>query len=393
MITSTASRQPLPDLPATLCFRPRHCSPLARAGRRLAGLVTALAGLGMALTVAFSASAQAATAAPAGHHHRHAPPAFCASGGPKLWANLAACGWPGSSNTGPQTSQCPRHQLAHAGTSPAARITLGRPHEVISCEAITGMLYVTAPDVTISNVSISSNSFRTGTAANGTAGIFVADGASVTVDHVTINGQDGVHACIWHQGSRLTVNALNCYGVDDGIFSWADTGHAGTGDNFTITNSYFHGFTHRTSNGHEDGYQTEGASNGLIQHNTYAMGMHANSAVAIWDSRRSASDITVAGNLMTGGSFTVYAEDYNPGEGGQSAVGGASVSNIRFLGNSFSTYASGCSGEYGVWFTRPAWAPYHGGPTDGWHRQGNTVLETGENVDAGNPHNAGTLCR
>jgi hypothetical protein len=287
--------------------------------------------------------------------------------------------------------------MSTAGTSPRARITVSKPHEVISCERVTGMLYVTARDVTIANVSIVSNSGRTGEAANGTAGIYIADGASATIDHVTINGQDGVHACVWDQGTRMSVNAVNCYGVDDGIWSWADTGYSmTTGDHFTITNSYFHGFTHRTSNGHEDGYQTEGASHGLIEHNTYLMTASADSAVAIWDGIRSARDITVARNLVTGGGFAMYAEDYNPGAGGPgmpSPLGGPSVTGVRFTGNSFSTYAAGCVGKYGAWFTRPAWAPYHGGPTDGWHRSGNTVLETGENVDGSNPHTGGALCQ
>jgi hypothetical protein len=359
-------------------------------GRALAGAVTTLAALGVALSGAFSATAEAATTS-------HTTPAFCQSGGAELWSHLAACGWPGPGNTGAQSAQCPKHRMATAGTSPMARIVVSKPHEVISCERITGRLFVTAPDVHISNVSIVSNSGKVGEAANGSAGITIDDGASATIDHVTINGEDGVHACIWDQGTHMSVNAVDCHGVDDGIWSWADTGYSmTTGDHFTIRNSYFHGFTHRTSNGHEDGYQTEGASHGLIEHNTYLMGATADSAVAIWDGLKSARDITVAGNLMTGGSFTVYAQDYNPGAGGPgmpSAAGGASVTSIRFTDNSFSTYAAGCVGKYGVWFTRPTWAPYHGGPTDGWHRSGNKVLETGENVDAGNPHNGGALCQ
>ena len=58
----------------------------------------------------------------------------------------------------------------------------------------------------------------------------------------------------------------------------------------------------------------------------------------------------------------------------------------------FSTYASGCVGLYGVWFTRPSW-PGQGGPTDGWHRSGNRVLETGQNIDSHNPTRNGVLCQ
>ena len=51
----------------------------------------------------------------------------------------------------------------------------------------------------------------------------------------------------------------------------------------------------------------------------------ADSAIAIWDSLKSSSDILVRHNLITGGGFAIYAEDYDPGDGGPgdpSAVGG-----------------------------------------------------------------------
>jgi hypothetical protein len=213
---------------------------------------------------------------------------------------------------------------------------------------------------------------------------------------VRVNGDDGVHACIWHAGTRLLVDAVDCYGVDDGIFSWADNSYSSTtGDNFVIENSYFHDFTTATSNGHEDGYQTEGASYGVIEHNTYLMTTAADSAIAIWDSLKSSHDISVSDNLITGGGFAIYAEDYSPGAGDpgdSSAAGAYSVTGISFTDNKFSTYASGCVGQFGVWFYRPTWTPYDGGPTDGWHRSDNRVLETGESIDDSNPVNHGQLC-
>jgi len=316
-------------------------------------------------------------------------PAYCAQGGAELWAHLADCGWPGPTNTGPDLSQCPGGQLAANSGSLTRTIEITTPNTVISCQDIQGMLDIQAQNVTVRNSVIESNSGGTGEDANGTADIKVEDGASAIIDHVKINGDDGVHACIWHQGTSLVVNAVNCYGVDDGIFSWADTSFSPTtGDHFVIKNSYFHGFTTATANGHEDGYQTEGASFGLIKHNTYRMTTSADSAVAIWDSLKDSHDIRVTHNLITGGGFAIYAEDYNPGDGGPgdpSAVGGFSDTDIGFTRNVFSTYAAGCVGQFGVWFERPTWGPYDGGPTDGWRRTGNKVLETGQNVDDGNP--------
>ena len=246
---------------------------------------------------------------------------------------------------------------------------------VISCESIQGMLDIEAQNVTVKDSVIESNSGKLGEAANGTADIKVEDGASAIIDHVKINGDQGVHAC---------------------ICSWADYGYSSTtGNHFVITNSYFHDFTDKTSNGHSDGYQTEGASDGLIKHNTYQMTASADSAIALWDSLRDSRNIEVRGNLITGGGFAIYAEDYYPGDGGPGdppAVGGYSVSDIRFTNNVFSTYAAGCVGSFGVWFERPGWSPYDGGPTDGWHRHGNRVLETGQNLDDGNPSGPGLSC-
>jgi hypothetical protein len=328
----------------------------------------------------------------------HGPvPAYCGAGGARLWANLAACDWPGPANTGPDLSQCPGGRLTSNAGSLGRTIVISSDNTVVSCENITGMIDIQAQNVTIRNSIVTSNSGKTGEDANGTSDILVDTGASATIDHVTINGDDGVHACIWHEGTKLLVNAVNCYGIDDGIFSWSDTSYSGTtGDNFVIENSYFHDFTAVTSNGHEDGYQTEGASNGVIEHNTYLMTTDSDSAIAIWDMLRNSSGITVRDNLITGGGFAIYAEDYNPGDSGPgdpSAVGGFSTTQITFTGNVFSTFAGGCVGQFGVWFDRPAWAPYDGGPTDTWHRSGNKVLETGENVDNGNPHANGGLCQ
>ena len=323
-------------------------------------------------------------------------PAYCRRGGAKLWANLASCGWPASANTGPDLSQCPGHRLVANAGSLTRTIRVTAANTVISCEDIQGMLDIEAPHVTVRDSVIESNSGKLGEAANGTADIKVEDGASAIIDHVRVNGDEGVHACIWHQGTSLVVNAVNCYGSNDGIFSWADHGYSPTtGDHFVITNSYFHDFTDKTSNGHSDGYQTEGASDGLIKHNTYQMTASADSAIALWDSLRDSRNIDVRDNLITGGGFAIYAEDYYPGDGGPGdpgAVGGYSVSEIRFINNVFSTYAAGCVGSFGVWFERPGWSPYDGGPTDGWHRHGNRVLETGQNLDQGNPSGTGLSC-
>jgi hypothetical protein len=98
---------------------------------------------------------------------------------------------------------------------------------------------------------------------------------------------------------------------------------------------------------------------------------------------RDSDDFLIDNNLAAGSGFLMYAEDHNPSE--QSPGGGYSVTNIVHTNNRFSTALYPCAGRWGVWYPR-------GAPTDGWHRSGNVILETGENVDSSNPHVNGQLC-
>jgi hypothetical protein len=91
----------------------------------------------------------------------------------------------------------------------------------------------------------------------------------------------------------------------------------------------------------------------------------------------------VSDNLIAGGGFSVYAEDYSPSE--TSPSGGYSVTDIHFTNNVFSTHLFACVGSYGVWYTR-------GAPSDGWQRSGNKVLETGQTIDNANPTANGHAC-
>lgn len=334
----------------------------------------------------------------------------CAAGGSELWNNLEACGWPGPSNTGPDLSQCPGGVLTNNAGATNRVITITTPGTVISCQKITGGLQIAAQNVTIKHSIISYD----GGGAGGSGVININDGASATIDHVELNGLNHTHACIWNEGVKgsalaysMVANKINCYGINDGIFSWwwPRDNNAGAGSDFIIQDSYFHDFTENAANGHIDGYQTEGARNGTIIHNTYRMtrapgditvsGGGFNSAIAIWNDYNQSTPtglvsgpFTITNNLIAGGGFAIYAEDYSPGDGSPgnpSAVGGNSLTNVVFTDNKFSTFYNKCVGYYGVWFYRAAWPPYYGGPTDGWHRSGNIILETGTNVDNGNP--------
>ncbi|MDH4364290.1 MAG: hypothetical protein OEY70_09440, partial [Acidimicrobiia bacterium] len=313
-----------------------------------------------------TAKAPATTAPPA-----TVPPANCAN----PWGNLEGCGWPGPGNTGPRSGNCP-NGFTNVGAGVTGKTQITAANTVISCQRISGTLVIQAANVTVKD------SYVTFDGGGGTGGgaIVVNDGGSATIDHVEVDGLDHTHTCVWHQGVSVTIDALNCHGTDDGVFAFARLAYSPTsGDNFTIKNSYFHGFTHNAANGHIDGFQTEGTSNGVISHNTFLMKDTANAAIAIWDGEKNATNIQITGNLFAGAEWVVYANDYHPSQA--SPVGGNSVTNISFTNNVFSTYVHGCVGKWGVWYTTNN--AYGGGPTDGWHRSGNKVLETGASLDNG----------
>jgi hypothetical protein len=322
------------------------------------------------------------SAAPAAGAARAA--ARCGRDGDYVWSHLGKCGWAGPTNTGPRASTCPGDELRDRGSNARNVIRVTRPGATISCQRIVGCLNVEAPNVTIHDVAIRCTSGRTGEAANGTAVIDVRPGGAATIRRVAVNGMRGVHACVWHMGKRLRVNKLDCKGVNDGIFSWGDRGQ---GDDFVIRNSFVHDLTTRTANGHVDGYQTTGALHGRLIHNTWLITTDAhndaNSAIAIWNSTRNSRDIVVRHNLIAGGGFSVYAHDYSPSEA--HPQGGNTVTDTHFVDNVFSRHLFGCVGFFGIWFPR-------GRPSDGWHRSGNRLLETGGNVDRGNPSYRGRSC-
>ena len=290
-----------------------------------------------------------------------------------VWQNLERCGWPGPANTGPAASTAVQRTVTGG-------LVITTNGTVVDGWRVDGGIQVRARNVVIRNSWVS----HSAGGANGSGVVNINPGASATIVNSLLDGKNATHTCIWHEGASMVARTNECRGANDGIFTWATTtGVDGAGDNFTIEDNYLHGFTTAAANGHVDAFQTEGAKHGVIRHNTFDVAQDQTSAIAIWNSRKSADDIVVDRNLIAGGGFAVYAEDYNPSEA--SPAGGYSVTRIRFSDNVFSTVHYPCVGNWGVWFSR-------GAPTDGWSRSGNAVLETGQNVDGGNPTYQGRVC-
>lgn len=306
---------------------------------------------------------------------------------PTTWAALTDSGfYPSAANTGVP----PGMTL----TATSAR-SINVAGTVIDGEIITGQtggstgygLLVNANNVTIKRTKIVT-SFGTGTGVNASGGIKIAPGVTGTViQDVEIDGSNATHTCVFYEGNGITIQRMDCHNVCDGVFSW-------DGDNFSILDSYIHDLSGLPSNGHTDGFQTEGAQHGTIQHNTIDIARTDTGTISIWNSRRNSTDILVDNNLLSGAGAIFYAEDYNSdGVVGNvneaNPVGGFTTTNIRHTNNKISVdkrWGTGggnapfkCGGYYEVYFhTANA---YNGGPTDGWTRTGNVIIETGASVN------------
>lgn len=321
-------------------------------------------------------------------------------------------------------SECP-NGLTALGSSTTSITTIKTENTTIECKDVKGSLNITAQNVTIKNSKLSYDAGG-GESVGGSGVIKILDDASATIEQVELDGMNKTHACIFNLGVKgntlkysMVVKKVNCHNASDGIFSWYSapgstypSKYPNTASDFIIEDSYLHDFTEGAANGHIDGYQSQGTSNGIIRRNTFnvsirpgdthVIGGALNSAIAIWNVSNSVSNYEVSNNLISGGGFAIYVYDRHPEvvpdsekEKGGNGVGGYTVKGVKVLNNSFSNYFNKCIGRYGVWFARDLWPPLYGGPTGGWsptnnkpddnYRDGNKVLETNLDLDNGNP--------
>lgn len=231
-----------------------------------------------------------------------------------------------------------------------------------------GGLTINAKNVTVRNCWITS-SFGTGETVNGTGVIKVLPGATATIEHCILDGDNRTHAGIWYQGANVVARSNNIYKTNDGIFVWYS-------NNFDFEDNYIHNLTTESANGHIDGFQTEGSMHGILKHNTIMITQGQNACVNIYAGNGNTDDILVENNLLAGGGFSAYAFDDSPSAA--SPAGGYSTTKIKFINNAFTRIYYPYVGYYGVWFPR-------GRTTDDCIRLGNYVVETDENIDAKQP--------
>ncbi|MFK4578005.1 right-handed parallel beta-helix repeat-containing protein [Bradyrhizobium ottawaense] len=209
--------------------------------------------------------------------------------------------WPDATNTGVPAGVTLR---------PSGKLVVSEAGAVISGLNIQGTVTIEAPNVTLENCKVTSDSY------------FIVNIAGVTgavVQNCEINGLGGTSGNVGINGQgRFAGN--NIYNVENGI------NVAGSNSGSTvIENNYIHGLK-AAGSPHYDGIQIDGGvSNITIEHNTVINENGSVSAIMIDNYWGPISNISVDNNLLVGGGFTVY----NSAQFDGGPVTGVSFTNNR----------------------------------------------------------------
>lgn len=230
----------------------------------------------------------------------------------------AAAGFPGAANTG-----VPAGVALTPYTGPS-RIT--QPGTVIDSKLITTPLVIAAgaDNVTIRNSVIRAAGYFLVLNSEGARNLQIVD------TELDGNGNTSNDAAVGGYGYTLT--RVNIHGTVDGLK---------IGDDVTVQDSYIHDLV-MTSGSHNDGIQSLGSDDVRIVHNTIVIGSGSTSAIILsTGSASSMKRITIDGNLLGGGAYTVYG-GYLRGTDDLSKVADIAITN-----NHFTTSVYPNSGAYG----------------------------------------------
>ncbi|WP_372593639.1 DUF4214 domain-containing protein [Actinotalea sp.] len=227
-------------------------------------------------------------------------------------------GYPSASSTG-----VPAGVTLTPYTGPS-RIT--QPGTVIDAKLITTPLVITASahNVTIKNSKISAQGFWLVLNDEGATNLQIID--------TEMDGKGNTSSDAAIAGRNYTLTRVNIHGTVDGLK---------LGSNVTVQDSYIHDLV-MTADSHNDGMQSLGSNDVLIQHNTVIMPSGATSAILLsTGSADSMRRITINNNLVAGGAYTIYG-------GYQAGVDVLSrVSDIKVTNNRISTSVHPNGGAYG----------------------------------------------
>jgi len=190
---------------------------------------------------------------------------------------------------------------------------------VIDGYDISGSLWINASNVTVRNTRVRSTDWVVIRVKSGVTGVVIenceVDGGGMS----GVEGQFGIYG-------PVTVRGCDISGVTDGVVP--DSGSL-------VEGNYIHGLLSPGSP-HYDGIQIDGGiSNVVIRGNTIINSHGQTSAVMIDNWFGPIHNISVEGNRLVGGGFTVYSD----GQFSGGSISGVSFVNNR-LGKGYWGYAS-----------------------------------------------------
>jgi hypothetical protein len=227
------------------------------------------------------------------------PAAPVAAPAPAPAKPVSPAGRPGASSTGVP---------ADTTLTPSGELRITTANQVIDGLDISGPVTVEAPGVVIKNSRIHGDDVY---------GVLVRAG-SVTITDTEISGfENGIAGDSW---VALRVNIHSVYG--DGVKF---------GDDVTLQDSWIHDVT-PSADAHADGGQMQsGVSNLVVKHNVIDMSSasSANSALFLAPDLgpSTSGPVTIDGNWLDGGNFSLYCVD---GNNGQYFVQNISITNNKF---------------------------------------------------------------
>jgi len=193
-------------------------------------------------------------------------------------ASSIPAGFPDATNTGVPTGT---KLTAYSGP-----MTITQAGTVIDGKIIHGTLTISADNVIVKNCQISDTGFW-GVAANGN---------NVTIQNCTITGTGG-NSAITGAGTFL---GNNISGFENGI-------HFETGGG-TIKGNYIHDLQSSSGDGHFDGIEVRGGTNGLLIEGNTVIGRDT-SDIIIQDYQGPVNNVTINHNFLGGDpGYNIYVE-------------------------------------------------------------------------------------
>ncbi|MDY7102041.1 MAG: right-handed parallel beta-helix repeat-containing protein [Actinomycetota bacterium] len=201
-------------------------------------------------------------------------------------------------------------------TPRSGTITLSQAGQVLEGVDLNGCVKVTASNVVIRKSRITCDK------ASGTNAAIRQSGSAsgLLIEDVEITGPSSNYAQAGiYSGNAYTVRRTEISGHDDGAFLGSGT---------VIEDSWIHSLA-ASPGAHNDTLQMVGGSDVTIRNNRLEHRRDQTSAIIIKSDLAPIDDVTIEGNYLAGGSFTVYVY------AGKSSYGGCcdAPTNTRVVGN------------------------------------------------------------